>query len=233
MLEIGAHYGHQSRRWNPKMDPYLYSTEGGVHVFDLTITKTHLEEALNFLTESASEGKKILIVGTKRQASEKVEAVAKSTGSFYVNERWLGGTLTNFEQIQKSLKKLDEMKEDKASGKQSKFTKKERLLMDREIERLERFFGGIVGMTDYPDVMFVVDVKREAGAVKEGNAKNVEVIGIVDSNSDPDGVDYIIPMNDDAVNAVDYVLDLVEEAILKGQKKGEKKTENKAKKKTK
>lgn len=219
LLESGAHFGHQTKRWNPKMEDYLYGSENGVHIFDLTKTKPLLEEALEFLKKSAAEGKTILLLGTKKQIKDKVGEAAAEAGVPYVNERWLGGTISNFGQMKKSLKKLEEMKANMVSGAYNKYTKKERLLIDREITRLERFFGGITTLTDVPDVLFVIDTKREAGAIYEANAKKVPVIGIVDSNSDPDPIDYPIPMNDDASKALEYVLGLVKDAILEGKKK--------------
>lgn len=218
LLESGAHFGHQSKRWNPKMEEYLYGEDAGVHVFDLTKTKPLIEEALAFLTKSASEGKTILLLGTKKQIKEKVREVAEEIGMPYVNERWLGGTVSNFEQMKRSLKKMEEMKENMVTGAYNKFTKKERLLIEREITRLERFFGGVKNITGTPDVLFIIDTKREYGAVREANVKKIPVVGIVDSNSDPDLIDYVIPMNDDASKALQYVLDLVKEAILEGKK---------------
>ncbi len=231
LLEAGAHFGHQSRRWNPKMEEYLYGQENGVHIFDLTKTKPLIEEALEFLTKSVKEGKTVLILGTKKQIKDKVAEVAIEAGVPYVNERWLGGTVSNFEQMKKSLKKLEEMKEKMATGGYNKFTKKERLLIEREITRLERFFGGITTLTQVPDVLFIIDTKRETAAVREANARGVTVVGIVDSNSDPDEIDYPIPMNDDASKALEYVLNLVKEAILEGKKVTAKKSvEKKAEK---
>lgn len=227
LLEAGAHFGHQSRRWNPKMAQYLYGVQDGVHVFDLIKTKKALEEALDILKNAAKEGKSIIIVGTKKQAKEKVEEIAKACGCFYVNERWLGGTLTNFEQIKRSIQKLADMKKKKETGGYASFTKKERILIDREIERLERFFGGLSGLDKLPDLLFIVDTKRQTGAVKEAVFKNIEVVGIVDSNSDPTQVDYPIPMNDDATRALDYVLSLVRDAVLEGKSiKGRKSTKS-------
>jgi small subunit ribosomal protein S2 len=219
LLETGAHFGHQTRRWNPKMEEYLYGQENGVHIFDLTKTKPLLEEALDFITKSVREGKVVLILGTKKQIKDKVAEVGEEVGVPYINERWLGGIISNFEQMRKSLKKMEEMKVNMASGVYNKYTKKERLLIDREIARLERFFGGIKNLTAIPDVLFVIDTKREAGAVHEANAKKIPVIGIVDSNSDPDLIDYPIPMNDDASKALEYILSLIKEAILEGKKK--------------
>jgi small subunit ribosomal protein S2 len=222
LLETGAHFGHQTRRWNPKMEEYLYGSENGVHIFDLTKTKPLLEEALDFITKSVREGKTVLILGTKKQIKDKVAAVAEEVGVPYINERWLGGIISNFEQMRKSLKKMEEMKVNMVSGVYNKYTKKERLLIDREIARLERFFGGIKTLTAIPDVLFVIDTKREAGAVHEANERKVPIIGIVDSNSDPDVVDYPIPMNDDASKALEYVLDLVKQAIEEGKVKSKK-----------
>jgi len=219
LLEAGAHFGHQTKRWNPKMQDYLYGDENGVHIFDLTKTKPLIEEALEFLTTSAKEGKVILLLGTKKQVKDKVKEVADKAGVPFVNERWLGGTISNFEQIKRSLKKLEEMKENMTSGGYNEFTKKERLLIEREIARLERFFGGLGAMEKVPEVLFVVDVKKEASAVREAARKGVSVVGIVDSNSDPDLVDYVIPMNDDAAKAVEYILNKVGEAIEDGKLK--------------
>jgi len=171
LLEAGAHFGHQARRWNPKMAPYLYGTQEGVHVFDLVKTKNALEEALEAIKTAVAEGKVILLLGSKKQAREKIIEIGTETGVPYVSERWLGGTLTNFEMIKKSLIKLSEMKAKMAAGEYNKFTKKERLLLEREIARLERFFGGMSSLEKTPDVLFIVDTHKEAGAVKEESPK--------------------------------------------------------------
>lgn len=218
LLEKGAHFGHQAKRWNPKMKQYIYGKEGGVHIFDLIKTKEALETALTFLTKSAKEGKVILLVGCKKQAQGKTKEVAEACGCPFYTERWLGGTLTNFEQIHKSIKKLAEMKKKMADGEYADFTKKERLLIDREIARLERFFGGVAVLEKVPDVLFVIDTHKEAGAIREAGRMGVTTVGIVDTNADPEILDYPIPMNDDATAAIEYVLDLVGEAILKGRK---------------
>jgi len=240
LLKAGAHFGHQAKRWNPKMDEYLYGIEDGVHVFDLIKTKALIEEALDFLKEEASKGKVILLLGTKKQVKDKIIEIGKEINCPYVSERWLGGTFSNFEQIGKSIKKLSEMKEKKEQGEYKNFTKKERLLIQREIDRLERFFGGISTLKKVPDVIFVVDVHKENSAIKEAVRSKVTIVGIVDSNSDPTNIDYPIPMNDDASKALIYVLDLVKEAILKGKKSPKledkeksEKLENKGKAKTK
>lgn len=218
LLETGSHFGHQSKRWNPKMASYLYGIENGVHVFDLIKTKAALEEALKALKERVKEGKVVLLLCTKKQAKDKVAKIASEADLPYVSQRWLGGTLTNFEQILRSTKKLRDMKAKMAEGFYAKYTKKERLLLEREIARLERFFGGVVNLSKIPDAIFIVDTHKETGAVKEANKMGVEVFGIVDSNADPELIDYIIPMNDDATKALDYVLDLVGEAIMEGKK---------------
>lgn len=201
------------------MEEFLYGEDAGVHVFDLTKTKPMLEEALEYLRSVVAEGKSVLLLGTKKQIKEKVREIAEATGMPYVNERWLGGSFSNFEQMKRSLKKMEEMKDNMATGAYNKYTKKERLLIEREIARLERFFGGVKNIKDIPSVLFVIDTKREHGAVREANAKKIPVVGIVDSNADPDLVDYVIPMNDDASKALEYVLELVKEAILEGKGK--------------
>lgn len=217
LLEAGAHFGHHSKRWNPKMATYLYGVQDGIHVFDLIKTKSALEEALTELKKRISEGKVVLLLGTKKQIKDKVAEIATGCNLPFVTERWLGGTLTNFEQIKKSTSKLTEMKAKMASGDYAKFTKKERLLLEREIARLERFFGGVVSLTKIPDAIFVIDTHKESGAVREAKRVGVEVFAIVDSNADPTLVDYPIPMNDDATKALEYVLDLVKQTILEGQ----------------
>lgn len=196
------------------MDQYLYGEKEGVHIFDLTKTKVLLTEALNILREASKSGKVILFVGTKKQVKVKLREVATAANCFYVNERWLGGCLTNFDQMKRSTRKLTDLKKAMAAGEFKDRTKKERLLIQREIERLERFFSGVVGMDKIPDLMVIIDIKRERTAVAEANNLNVETIAIVDSNCDPTMVTYPIPMNDDASKALEYVLDLMKEAIL-------------------
>ncbi len=213
LVETGAHFGHQMRRWNPRMKEFLYKVQDSTFIFDLIKTKALLEEALTFLETESKAGKKILFVGTKKQLKEKIIAVAKATNNYYIAERWLGGTFTNFEQIKKSLHKMEDMKKKLAAGEYASYTKKERLLISRDIEKLERMIGGLAGMEKLPDVVFVVDTHKEETAVSESRRLKVPVVGIVDSNGDPDDVNYAIPMNDDATQAVEYVLDLVQETI--------------------
>ena len=213
LLEAGAHFGHQTKRWNPKMGQYIYGTREGVSVFDLIKTKEALEQALSVLENAAKEKKLVLFLGTKRQVQEKLAEVANATNSPYVNERWLGGTLTNFEQIKNSVKKLNQMRENKDKGEYKELTKKERLLIDRDIAKLERKVGGLELLDRIPDIIFIVDTHKEKSAVVEAAKTGVEIIGIVDSNADPTDIDWPIPMNDDASAALDYVLELVKEAM--------------------
>jgi small subunit ribosomal protein S2 len=225
LLDAGAHFGHQARRWNPKISPYLFGVQDKVHIFDLIKTKQKLEEALEIIKKTASEGKVILLLGTKKQVKEKVIEVGKACECPYVSERWLGGTFTNFDVIKISINKLAEMKTKMAAGEYAIYTKKERLLLEREIERLERFFGGISSLKTLPDLMIIIDTHKEIGAVKEAQKIGIMTVGVTDSNTDPTMVDYPIPMNDDAVKALSYVLDLIKKAILEG-KKGKKVTSN-------
>jgi len=223
LLEAGCHFGHQARRWNPKMKPYLYDIREGVHIFDLVKTKEGLEAACEFARKTAAEGKRIVFLGTKRQARTVIEEVAKKIGVSYVSERWIGGTITNWEQIKKNLDKLAEMKKAKEKGEYKKYTKKEQILLDKEIARLERFYGGLVGLKKMPEVLFVVDVKRESTAVMEAKKKGVVVVGLVDSDSDPDLVDWVIPGNDDAVGSIKFVTEKIGEAVKEGKSLFEKK----------
>jgi small subunit ribosomal protein S2 len=206
------------------MREYLYGEKDGVHIFDLTQTKALFEEALAFLSNAAKEGKTILFIGTKKQAKEKIAEVAKATKSFYVKERWLGGTLSNFEQIKKSVRKLADLKKGLASGEFNGYTKKERLLLEREMLRLESIVGGLTDIEKRPDILIVVDTKKEFSVIREAKKLGTTIVALVDSNANPDDIDYVIPMNDDATRAVDYALELMRDAILEG-KNGEAKKE--------
>ena len=227
LVERGAHFGHQSKRWNPKMSEYIYGEQDGVHIFDLVKTKAKLEEALEYLKECKENGKVVLFVGTKKQAKEKVAEISKELGVPYITERWLGGLITNFGQIKKSITKLQKMREEREKGEHAKFTKKERLLLDREIDRLERFFGGLENLNGLPDALFVIDSKKEFTAIREASAKGVKIVALVDTNSDPSLVDFPIPMNDDASKALDYVLDIVKETMASVKTKVAKDTKQK------
>jgi len=223
LLEAGCHFGHQTVRWNPKMKPYIFDAREGIHIFDLVKTKEGLEAACAFVASVVQKGGKILFVGTKRQAKAIIEKTAKETGMPYVSERWFGGTLTNFEQIKKSVEKLKTLKKEKAEGKYKEYTKKENLLIDREIARLEKFFAGLADLTALPQALFVVDVRTEKGAVREARRKDIPVVAIVDTNSDPDSVSYPIPANDDAQKSIELIVGVIGDAIKEVTKKGEKK----------
>lgn len=219
LLDSGAHFGHQVRRWNPKVKDFVYGEQDGVHVFDLVKTKEALELALNEITKTIKEGKSVLLLATKKQAKDKALEIFNETGVSVVTERWLGGTITNFAQLKKSIDKLADLKTKLETGFFAKYTKKERLLIEREIERLERFFGGITNLKAKPDLLIVVDIKKEITAIKEANRKGVPIIGIVDTNSDPNLVTFPIPMNDDATKALHLVLEYMKQAIVDGQGK--------------
>ncbi len=213
LLESGAHFGHQAKRWNPKMSEYLYGVQDGVHIFDLIKTKELLETALNILKDAKKAGKTILLIGTKKQGQEKVKEIALATNSPYINQRFLGGTFTNFDQIKKSIRKLAEMRESLKNGEYASYTKKERLLIAREIADLEKNFSGISNLTGIPDIVVIIDTHKEQGAVLESKKMGITVVGLVDSNANPDLIDYPIPMNDDASKALDYLLDLIKTAL--------------------
>ncbi|BCX14989.1 MAG: 30S ribosomal protein S2 [Patescibacteria group bacterium] len=221
LFEAGAHFGHQTSRSHPKAKDYVYGEQDGVLIFDLVKTKELLKEALEFLAKVSKKEEGVLFLGTKRQIKDQVKQAAENCGGFFVNERWLGGTLTNFPQIKKSLDRLHELEDKKAKGDLKEYTKRERLLIDREIKRLDDIFGGLRGMKSLPAVLVLVDSKREKTAVLEAEKTGVPVVAIVDSNSDPNLVDYPIVMNDDSIEAVSYVLSLISE-VVKLSKEGKK-----------
>lgn len=216
LLESGAHFGHQVKRWNPKVKDFVYGEQDGVHIFDLVKTEKALETALTEITKTIKEGKSILLLATKKQAKDKALEIAQDTNISVVTDRWLGGTITNFAQIKKSIDLLADMKAKFESGYYAKYTKKERLLLEREKDRLERFFGGITNLKKMPDLLIVVDIRKEATAIREANRKNIPIVGIVDTNSDPNMVDFPIPMNDDATKALELVLEYIKQAIIEG-----------------
>ncbi len=215
LLEAGCHFGHQARRWNPAMKKYVFGERDGVHIFDLVQTKAGLDAAVAFAKAVASQKKVILFVGTKRQAQEVVKREATRVGMPYVVQRWLGGMLTNFAQMQKRVYKLKDLKAKRESGELKKYTKREQLLIDREIAQLEKFLGGVADMDKLPDALFIVDTHKEEVAVREANKMGISVVGMVDTNGDPARVDYIIPVNDDAVKSIELVVKAVAGAIKK------------------
>lgn len=216
LLAAGVHFGHQRRYWNPQMKEYIYGDRNGISIVNLDKTAVCFEEALEKLTEVASQGKKILFVGTKRVASEAVKAAAIDAEQFYVNHRWLGGMLTNWKTIRKSIKTLENFIRDEEEGVLDKLTKKEALSRVREKEKLEKSLGGIAKMRGVPDLLFVISADHEHIAIKEANKLGIPVISVVDTNSSPKGVDYVIPGNDDAIKAIQLYLDLAVEACKKG-----------------
>ena len=222
LLDAGCHFGHQAQRWNPKMAPFLYGVRDGVHIFDLAKTKEGLEKAAEFVKDTVAKGGKIIFVGTKRQAQAIVKEEAQKAKMPFITERWLGGIITNWDNIKKSIDKLQDLKTQKEAGELKKYTKKENILIDREIARLERFFGGLVDLKELPAAIFIIDVKKEQAALREADKKNIPVIAIVDSNSDPGMVDWVIPANDDAVGSIKLIVSLIAEAVKRGQQKDEK-----------
>jgi small subunit ribosomal protein S2 len=219
LLAAGCHFGHLTRRWNPKMRPYIFMERNGIHIIDLMKTSLLLEEASNALANIVADGKRILYVGTKKQAVDVVREEAVRTGQFYVTERWLGGLLTNFTTIRKSVKRLTNIEKMETDGTFDKITKKEILYLAREKEKLNKVLSGIVDMTRLPGALFVVDTKKEAIAVKEARRLGIPVFAIVDTNCDPEEVDYIIPANDDAIKSVQVVTKALGDAILIGRER--------------
>lgn len=217
LLEAGCHFGHQARRWNPKMKPYLYAKRDGLHVFDLVKTKEGLEAAMAYLTESSRNGKRIVFVATKRQAQEIVKEAAKRANVGYVTERWLGGMLTNYKQMRRSMSQMKKLKTQKELGQLKQFTKKEQLLISRDIVKMDRFLGGLAVYEEQPEIMIVIDTRREKVAIDEARSIKIPVVGIVDSNADPSMVEYVVPANDDAVKSVAFLVNKLADAIISGR----------------
>ncbi|MCK6453831.1 MAG: 30S ribosomal protein S2 [Alphaproteobacteria bacterium] len=215
LLEAGVHFGHHTRRWNPRMAPYIFGVRNGVHIIDLEQTAPLLSRALQSVREVVAGGGRVLFVGTKRQASEKIAEAAKRCGQYYVNHRWLGGMLTNWKTISQSIKRLRELDE-KLSGQAEGLTKKELLNLTRERDKLERALGGIKEMGGLPDILFVIDTIKEDIAITEARKLNIPVIAVIDSNSDPVGITFPIPGNDDAMRAIELYCDLIADAVLDG-----------------
>ena len=220
LLEAGVHFGHQTRRWNPKMAEYIFTERNGIYIIDLQKTVKMVDVAYNFVKEVAAEGGEILFVGTKKQAQEAIEAEAKRCGMHYVNQRWLGGMLTNYKTIRKRIDRLHELEKMEEEGIFDVLPKKEVIQLNHERERLEKFLGGIKNMDRVPDAIFVVDPRKERIAVNEAKILGIPVIAIVDTNCDPDEIDYIIPGNDDAIRAVKLLTETMANAVLEG-KQGE------------
>jgi small subunit ribosomal protein S2 len=219
LLAAGCHFGHLTRRWNPKMRPYIFMERNGIHIIDLMKTRQLLDDACNALANTVAEGKRILFIGTKKQAKDLIKEEAVRTGQFYVSERWLGGTLTNFTTIRKSVKRLTNIEKMETDGTFDKITKKEALFLVREKDKLNKVLSGVVEMTRLPGAIFIVDVKKESIAVKEARRLNIPVFAIVDTNCDPEDVDYVIPANDDAIKSVQVITKTIGNAILEGKER--------------
>lgn len=220
LLEAGAHFGHKTERWHPKMAPYIHSKRGGSHIIDLAQTVTQLEEALSFLTKTASEGKQILLVGTKRQAQDIIKKAAEATGSPFVTERWLGGMLTNWNTIGGRVKHLQDLENRMASGElANKYNKLEVQRFQEEIDELNRLYGGVKELNARPGAVFIVDIVHDVNAVREATKLGIPIVGIVDTNADPSLVQYPIPANDDAIKAIQLITDYVQAAIEAGKAK--------------
>jgi len=218
LLESGVHFGHQTRRWNPKMRPFIFTERNGIHIIDLQQTVARLTKAYNFVRDAVAEkDSKVLFVGTKRQAQETVAEESTRCGMFYVNQRWLGGMLTNFLTIQQRIDYLVRLEERKLKGEFELLPKKEAKSLEDQIRKLNRLLGGVKGMTELPDILFIVDTHREAIAVKEAQRLQIPIVGLVDSNCDPDVVDYPIPANDDAIRAIRLLTSKVADAVIEGQ----------------
>ena len=218
LLEAGVHFGHQVRRWNPKMKEYIFGERNGIYIIDLQKTQRMFREAIAFVTNLIAEdkGKTVLFVGTKRQAQDAIREESEKCGQYYVNQRWLGGLLTNFQTVQKSIKRLKDLESMQTDGRYEKLTKKERIKLDRERESLNKNLSGIKGMSRLPDAIFIIDVKKEEIAVAEANRLGIPIVAVVDTNCSPEGIDYVIPGNDDALRAVRLFASRIADAIVEG-----------------
>ena len=220
LLEAGVHFGHQTRRWNPKMAEYIYCERNGIYIIDLQKTVKKLEEAYNFVRDLAMDGKNVLFVGTKKQAQESIKEEATRAGAYYVNARWLGGMLTNFTTIRRRIQRLAQLRKMQEDGTFELLPKKEVSKLELEIEKLEKFLGGIKDMKEFPGALFIVDPRKERIAVSEAKKLGIPIVAIVDTNCDPDEIDYVIPGNDDAIRAIKLISQTMANAVLEG-KQGE------------
>jgi small subunit ribosomal protein S2 len=219
LLEAGVHFGHQVRRWNPKMKEYIFGERNGIYIIDLQKTQRMFRDAITFVTNLIAEdrGKTVLFVGTKRQAQDAIREEAERCGMYYVNQRWLGGLMTNFQTVQKSIKRLKDLEAMQTDGRYEKLTKKERIKLDRERESLNKNLSGIKSMNRLPDAVFIIDVRKEEIAVAEANRLGIPIVAVVDTNCSPEGIDHVIPGNDDALRAVRLFTSRIADAILEGQ----------------
>lgn len=218
LLKSGAHFGHKTSRWNPKMKPFIFTVRNDIHILDLEKTKKGLLKAASFVTDVASKGGTVLFIATKRQSRDIVKRAAESCGMPYVNVRWLGGTFTNYRTIQKTIRKMEKLMEQQQSENyHQRYTKKERLLIDREVEKMQKLFAGIKDVRRLPEAVFIADINHDDIALKESRKMKIKIVGVVDSNSDPESVDYPIPANDDATQAIEFVAATIAEAVNEGK----------------
>ena len=217
LLEAGVHFGHQTRRWNPKMAEYIFTERNGIYIIDLQKTVKKLDEAYNFVKEISTEGKSVVFVGTKKQAQESVKEEALRAGAFYVNARWLGGMMTNFTTIRRRVARLKQLRAMEEDGTFDLLPKKEVIKLNLEIEKLEKFLGGIKDMDELPGALFIIDPRKERIAVAEAKKLNIPIVAIVDTNCDPDEIDYVIPGNDDAIRAVKLIAGAMADAVIEGR----------------
>jgi small subunit ribosomal protein S2 len=221
LLEAGVHFGHQTRKWNPKMKPYLFGARNGIHIVDLQTTARLLKEAYGFIVKAVSDGGSVLFVGTKKQAQDSIVGEAERCGMFHVRNRWLGGTLTNFQTIRKSIDRLKELEEMKRDGSFNRYTKKEIMRMEKELMKLERSLGGIKDLDELPSALFIIDIRKEKIAVNEGKKLGIPIVAVVDSNGDPEHIDYVIPGNDDAIRSIKLLTSIIADACIEGHRQRE------------
>jgi len=219
LLEAGVHFGHQTRRWNPKMEKYIFGKKSGIHIIDLEKTSEAIKQAQDFFTDLAAGGGSVLFIGTKRQARDVIKSEAERAGTFYITHRWLGGLLTNFETVKKSIKRYKDLETMKTDGTFSKFKKKEVFRLEKEMEKLKKNFEGILNMERLPKALFIIDVKSEEIAVKEASKLSIPICAIVDTNSNPDNISYPIPGNDDAVKSIKFITAVVADSVIEGRKR--------------
>jgi len=217
LLEAGAHFGHRTRRWNPKMKPYIFTERKGIHIIDLQKTLQTIDDAYNFVRDKSSEGADVLFVGTKKQAQQIVADEAKRCGGYYVNNRWLGGLLTNFKTIKKRINKLEELEEYVETEDFQKLPKKEQSALKRQLDKLEKNLGGLRGLNKMPEVMFLVDPKKEEIAIEEANKLGITTVSMLDTNCDPDVIDFVIPANDDAIRTIMLITSKIADAVIEGR----------------
>jgi small subunit ribosomal protein S2 len=227
LLEAGVHFGHQTKRWNPKMAKYIFGQRNGIHIIDLQKTVKKIKEAYKYIVERVSQGESVLFVGTKKQAQEAIGLEAQRCGMFYINQRWIGGLLTNYQTINKSIERLNEIEELQSSGRIEQHPKKEQMQMEKERAKLQKLLGGIKGMKRLPGLVFIVDTNIEQNAVKECRKMEIPIVGVVDTDCDPEQVDHIIPANDDAIRAIKLLSSIVADAVIEG-KQTQKDAENQA-----